>query len=253
MLGQTSTNFRPAPNADLTFVRIPGTLCDARVWQSMQWPASWRMRDADVSDSHDLGKLAGKLVESCQGRLVPVGFSMGGMVALEMARQAPDRIAGLVLIGTNFREDNPVKRAARESQIARLPTVGLGRIVREELLPGYFGKSIDPTVEQTVMAMAMSAGADAARKQYAALASRPDQTNTLLEYAGPLLIIAGEEDRVCAPSGQQDMARLARLADFHSLPGIGHMVPLEAPDEVMRIMQNWASARIEGMSCPIVS
>lgn len=236
-----------ALNGDCTFVRIPGTLCDARIWQRLSWPANWQVLDVDLSDCDDLARLASKLIDTCPGRLVPVGFSMGGMVALEMARQAPDRIAGLVLIGTNFRADDPAKRAARDSQIGLIPTVGLGRIVEDELLPRYFGTTTDPNAAQAVMAMALSAGADVASRQYAALATRHDQTATLLEYEGPILIIAGEEDRMCDPRGQLEMTKLAQLSDFHSIPGIGHMVPLEAPSEVIRLMHEWVGTRIEGM------
>lgn len=236
-----------------TFLRIPGTLCDHRVWSKLDWPSHWATRDISLHSCVDFGQTASDILAAHPGRLIPVGFSMGGMIALEIARQAPERIAGLVLIGTNHLADSKERDAARMRNLRLLETAGLPITVSEELIPRYFGANPDPEDVQTVMQMALTAGPAVLRRQYEALASRRDQAGTVKQCAAPVLVVAGNEDAMCDPNGQQDLAALARLSDFHALPGIGHMVPLEAPNEMMRLLQQWALARIGETSCQTAS
>jgi pimeloyl-ACP methyl ester carboxylesterase len=236
-----------------TFLRIPGTLCDHRVWSKLDWPTHWATRDVSLYSCSDFKRTASAILTSHPGELIPVGFSMGGMIALEIARQAPERIAGLVLIGTNHLADNKERHAARMQNLDWVETAGLSITVSEQLVPSYFGPNPDPHDLRIVTQMALDAGAAVLGHQYAALASRRGQEDTLTQCKVPVLVIAGKDDAICDPNGQQDMAALTRLADFHALPGIGHMVPLEAPNEMMCLLQQWALARIGDISCQIAS
>ncbi len=236
-----------------TFVRIPGTLCDHRVWSKLDWPKHWTTRDISLYSCVDFERTASDILAAYPGRLIPVGFSMGGMIALEIARQAPERIAGLALIGTNHLADSKERHAARMRNLRLVETAGLSITVTKELIPRYFGAKPDPCDVQTVMQMALAAGPAVLKKQYDALSSRCDQTSTLKQCAAPVLVVGGNEDAMCDPNGQQDMAALARLSDFHAFPGIGHMVPLEEPKEMMRLLQKWVLARFGETSCPIAS
>lgn len=89
-------------------VLLPGLACDERLWEA-QLPVLPAMFDARVSDAHmrhdTIEDMAAAVLRENPGPLVLCGASMGGMVAMEAARQAPGRIAGLALLGTNARPD----------------------------------------------------------------------------------------------------------------------------------------------------
>ena len=129
----------------VTPVLLPGNMCDARLWRGWD-EAVIRMLndqqfsptfDADLTRDDTIAAMAERTLAATTGRLLPIGFSMGAIVAVEMAVQAPERIAGLVLAGYNATADLPERAAHRPVQQAEVRAGGLERVLVEELKPNY--------------------------------------------------------------------------------------------------------------------
>ena len=118
-----------------TAVLLPGNMCDARLWTEAVRDALAKrglsVADADPSRDSSIAAMAERALRT-EDDLIAIGFSMGGIVALEMARQAPGRIIGLVLIDTNAGADLPDRAVARPLQQARVREGALATIVADE-------------------------------------------------------------------------------------------------------------------------
>ena len=90
-----------------TLVLLPGNMCDARLFGRLATPAGWARTFVPLTDDDSVGDMAARALGAADGPLLPVGFSMGGIVAVEMARQAPERVAGLALVDTTADADLP--------------------------------------------------------------------------------------------------------------------------------------------------
>ncbi|MFM7461071.1 MAG: alpha/beta fold hydrolase [Burkholderiales bacterium] len=230
-----------------TLVLLPGTLCDMRVWQPVaeRLDPQWRKQFVDFGALDCVEAMAERALSVTTGLLLPTGVSMGGMVALEMWRLAPERIAGLALFDTNPRADTEAKRRARKQQLdqARLAgDNGLQAVVRSHLLPSYFPRAVSPVVEATVLAMAADAGLTTFVKQSAALASRIDYWPLLSCIQKPVLVACGEFDTLCPPAQHRQMAAQLAQAQFRLIGEAGHLAPLEQPSQTAAILQEWIAS-----------
>jgi len=231
-----------------TAVLLPGNMCDARLWDNADGAIRRVIRDAglalaDADCSHDdtIAAMAARALAATRGTLLPVGFSMGGIVALEMARQAPERVAALVLADTNCGADLPERGAARPAQQARVRTGELGRIVADELKPAYLAAAHrgNEALKALLFDMAIRLGAGVFCQQSEALRTRPDLGGVLDHCAKPLLFLVGAEDTLCPPAWHQAMAARAATATLAIIAGAGHMLPLEQPGAFASTLAAW--------------
>lgn len=233
-----------------TLVLLPGTLCDLRVWQPVaeRLDPQWRTQFVDFGALDRVAEMAARALSAASGLLIPVGVSMGGIVALEMWRLAPERIAALALFDTNPGADTEARRRAREHQLDQAHLAGpngLQTLVRSHLLPSYFPRAVSPVVETTVLAMAADAGLTTFVKQSEALASRIDYWPLLSCIKKPVLVACGEFDLLCPPSQHRQMAAQLSQAQFRLISEAGHLAPLEQPSQTAAILRDWI-ARIGG-------
>lgn len=219
---------------------LPGTLCDARLFEGQIRPLGAmadRLIVGDITRGRTITEMAGQVLQAAPPRVAVVGFSLGGIVALEMARLARDRLSHLALVCTTPRPDTPDRRLARMRQVEAAQTGGFRRIVTEELKPRYFalGAARLEQMKRTVVRMALGLGVDVFRRQSLALASRRDARPALPALAGlPTLALAGADDALCPVAAHQEIVDAVPGARLSVLPGCGHMAPLERPDEVSR-------------------
>ncbi len=230
---------RPAERLP-AIVLLPGTLCDARLFEGQIRPLGAladRLIVGDLTRGRTVTEMAGQVLQSAPQRFALVGFSLGGIVALEMARLARARLTHLALICTTPRPDTPDRRLARMKQVEAAQTGGFRRIVTDELKPRYFALGA-PRIERLkrlVVRMALNLGEDVFRRQSLALASRRDARPTLPGLAGlPTLALAGDDDALCPVAVHEEIVEAVPGAWLSVLPGCGHMAPLERPDEVSR-------------------
>ena len=125
-------------------ILLPGNMCDARLWsgggellRTMLDRRSISWTNADLTRDDSISAMATRALAAVDGPVLPIGFSMGAIVAVEMAMLAPQRVAGLVLAGYNATADLPERAAIRPQQQAEVRAGGLERVLVEELKPNY--------------------------------------------------------------------------------------------------------------------
>lgn len=226
-----------------TLIFLPGTLCDARVWRpvvdalSTEYPCA----AAEYGDQDSIGTMASTILASFSGPLVPVGLSMGGIVALEMWRQAPDRITAIGLCATNPSADTAARKSARTLQLAAAQAHGLQALAEQRLAPAYFTACGERLEQLTpiVASMACDAGLARFEAQSAALTTRADSWPTLPTITAPVLVLYGTKDKICLPQEQQRMATLIPQVSLHAISQAGHLAPLEQPASTVTLMRAW--------------
>lgn len=238
-----------------TILLLPGNMCDARMWQGVQsafagWEAVCR-----VPSQGAIPEMASACLSEVSGQLIPIGFSMGGIVALAIAELAPDRVAALGLLDTNAGTDRADRatlrlRQQRDVRAGRLPSV-----VMEELKPLYFAREnrSDERLRSLVHDMAIALGPEVFVAQSEALRLRPDYSHVLGSFAGPVFFACGEEDELCPPELHRGMAQRVARGELHIVPGAGHLLPIERPGTLSPLLADWL-ARIEKETlCPAAS
>lgn len=234
-------------------VLLPGNMCDARLWRGGDGAILHALDRhtlgdpcyADLTHDDSIAAMAARTLAQVDGLILAIGFSMGAIVAVEMAVQAPERVAGLVLLGYNATADLPERAAHRPVQQAEVRGGGLERVLVEELKPNYLAAARrgDTALLDLLRDMGMGLGADVFLRQSEALRLRADRRDALTELTVPVLLGCGAEDTLCPPAWHADWARRIRDADNFTIADAGHMLPLEAPDALADQIDQWLSNR----------
>ncbi len=228
---------------------LPGQLCTADLWAPQRGRLD-RVADCrigDITQDETVEALAERLLATLPWPQFSIaGHSMGGIVAMEMLRQAPHRVQRLALIATNHRAETPERQALRKPQIDEARECGIGAYAHTKLVPLYGAKDRALSVADTdlIVRMAESLGHDVFRRQSLALRDRSDQTETLAVFIGPALLLCGSEDQLCPISRHTDMAQLLPQATLRVILGAGHLPTLDAPDTVTEALIAWLAQPI---------
>ena len=226
-------------------VLVPGLNCTAELFapQVAALGSARRILVADHASDATLGGIAERLLGEAPDRFALAGLSMGGYVAFEVLRRAPERVTRLALLDTTARPD------AVEAQATRLRLVALaegGRFaeVHHALWPRLVapGRRDDRDLEAVVRRMMEETGADGFVRQQHAIMARPDSRPLLPGLEIPTLVLVGEEDVVTPPEAAREMAEAVEWASLVVVPGAGHLTTLEAPDVVNRALRAWLDA-----------
>ncbi|OAN58494.1 alpha/beta fold hydrolase [Sphingomonas sp. TDK1] len=228
-----------------TLVLLCGLLCDARVWQPVRdaLPAHVDARILAFPGFRAIEAMAAQVLQSVPGPLVLIGHSMGGRVALEAVRQAPDRVVGLGLANTGVHPPAPGEAANRQILIDRARADGMAALA-DAWLPPMMGAPQDQVAAlmPDLRAMVAANARESYEGQIAALLARPDAVSPLRSYRAPLLLLAAEQDRWSPPAQHADMRDLAPQAVLHVVPDAGHMLPVERPEVVAGLIGPWFDA-----------
>jgi pimeloyl-ACP methyl ester carboxylesterase len=174
---------------------------------------------------------ARRVLAQVEGNLVPVGNSMGGYLAFELWRQAPERIQALALVGSRATADTPEQREARDETIRVLGEDGFEPFW-EGLAARLFAAGIDRNVVERARSIAAQQPLTALVATLETLRDRPDSRETLATIDVPVLVAVGEEDQLTPPADAEAMVAQLRNAHFLRIAGAGHLAPLERPGEV---------------------
>ena len=216
---------------NVTPVFIPGLLCTEWLFHGQADIASDAAVFANTRQHDTITGMAEEALAKTSGQLVPIGFSMGGYVALEMARLAPARVSAIALFSTNCRQDNDAQRLYREQVIKLAQTHGFLGVTRQ-----FLGKLLSPqaladtALVEGVLAMAKDIGHITFARQQKAILERRAQHETLAALKVPLSIVCGINDKLTPPNLSEEMANAAPHADLRLLPDVGHLSTLEAAD-----------------------
>lgn len=234
--------------ADRTpLVLLPGLLNDAALWAA-------QIRDlADVAEPHvadltlddSVSAMAARALSSAPPRFALAALSMGGYVAFEMLRQAPERITRLALLDTSATPDSTERAAQRRTAMESLRlgrSLGVtGRLLPQLVHPDH----VEGPVGEAVRAMAARVGGAAFLRQQQAILDRPDSTTLLPAIAVPTLVAVGDGDQL-TPAAEAHLIRDAVPgAVFHCFPHCGHLPPLEMPEETSMVLRAWLTPGVD--------
>lgn len=223
-------------------VFLPGMMCDARLFgpQIAALSPEYSIMVSPVTRGERIEEIASGLLDELPARFALAGLSMGGIVAMEVLRRAPDRVTRLALMDTNPLPETPQVAAAREPQIVKARAGRLQDVMRDEMKPHYLAPGpYRNEVLSLVMDMADALGPDVFVRQSRALQRRRDQQSTLRKCKVPALVLCGAHDARCPVKRHTFMAELIHGAELHVLDHAGHLPTLEAPDETTAALRAW--------------
>lgn len=225
----------------IPLVLLPGMMCDARMWGPQMPSLNRRFAlHASLTGADTVQGLAEAVLRDAPPRFALAGLSMGGIVAMEVVRQAPHRVDRLALLDTNPLAEAPELRARREPQIARALSGGLASVMRDEMKPNYLAEGPGKAaILDLCMDMALALGAEVFARQSRALRDRPDQTATLAAFTGPALVLMGREDRLCPRDRHDLMHALMPQSRLAVIDGAGHLPTVEQPERTTAELLRW--------------
>jgi len=194
---------------------------DERMWEPQHdvlagW--DWMAPTLYELPGDSMEEWARALLDRVPDEIVAVGASMGGYLALELARQAPERVRGLLLAGSRADADSPERRAVREETLRVLREEGVDAW-NPDAAPGY-------------------AAEDFARATVA-LRDRRDARDVVGSFAGPLLVVVGEADELLSADEARAIAAAARDGRAEVVPDAGHIVSLDQPGRFNTLLREF--------------
>lgn len=219
----------------LQVVCLPGLLCDAGIFDPVIAGLDGSARVLDLPRAESFDEIVTQIAAQVPPQAVLVGMSMGSYLALAVAQRVPERIKGLVLIGTTAAADTPRAAAMRgkvAAWAAREGVAALADSVADSMLSP--ARRADPALRAAIHRMTESQGLDTFALHQTALAGRPDQTGALPGIACPVLVLTGTEDTVTPPEAGRALAEGVPNGRFVAIDGAGHMPVLETPQIVAR-------------------
>jgi pimeloyl-ACP methyl ester carboxylesterase len=220
---------------------LSGLLCDETVWADIP------QRLGDAADARvvsfrgfsSIPAMAEHVLAMAPEHFAVAGHSMGGRVALEVLRSAPQRVSGLALLNTGVytvRDGEPQSRG----RLLRLAYEhGMSALAAEWLPPMMAGGSRTLELMPRLMAMVERSTPDSYAGQINALLNRPDALSVLPTIGVPTLLLSGSEDTWSPISQHQTMRRRIPHATLFEIHGAGHMAPIERPDAVALALREW--------------
>ncbi|WP_299729902.1 alpha/beta fold hydrolase [uncultured Tateyamaria sp.] len=223
-------------------VLLPGMMCDARLFgpQIAELSAEFSIMVSPITRGERVEEIASGLLDELPARFALAGLSMGGIVAMELLRRAPDRVTRLCLMDTSPLAETPQASTAREPQIVKVRTGQLQELMRDDVLPEYLGPGpFRAEITELMLDMADALGPEVFVRQSRALQRRRDQQGTLRKCKVPTLVLCGEHDALCPVKRHSFMAELIPGAELRVMEGAGHIPTLERPAEVTQALRDW--------------
>jgi len=217
-------------------------MCNHLLWVSQveEFGSSRDVVVGDLSHGESIEAIAAYILERAPTEFILAGISMGGIVAFEIWKLAPERVKGLALLDTNAKADSQERKKVRVRQIRDARQGLLERIIINELKPDYMAPihRYDKELLATLMQMAVDLGVDVFERQSLALMNRSAQIDVLETITCPVEVLCGEEDFLCPVEFHQILAGLIPDAHLTVLQDCGHVSSMEAPIRVNNMLEN---------------
>lgn len=229
-----------------TLVLLPGLLNDAALWSHQTahlGDLAGRIVVPDITLHANIGEIADAVLDQAPGDFALAGLSMGGYVALEIMRRAPERVQRLALLDTSPRADSD-EQHRRRSGLIQLADIGRFKGVTPRLLPMLVhpDRLEDPAVTGPIFEMAARVGRDGFIRQQRAILSRNDSRDLLPAIVCPTLVVCGRQDQLTPLELSQEMAAAIPGAALEIVEDCGHLPALEHPGLTTALLRRWLEA-----------
>lgn len=226
----------------LPIVLVPGLNCSPRLYEP-QMAALWQLGPVTVPNhtlDDTMAAIAGRILDAAPPRFALAGLSMGGYIALEIVRQAADRVERLALLDTGARADPPEALDMRRKRIA-LAEGGRFDEVIESTWPMLVhpDRRGDAALKAIHTAMCRDVGVEGYVRQQKAIIARVDSRPLLPMIRCPALVLVGAQDELTPPSLSEEMAAAIPGARLVKVPDCAHLSTLEQPDAVTEVLVAW--------------
>ncbi|MGY3437337.1 MULTISPECIES: alpha/beta fold hydrolase [unclassified Marinovum] len=223
-------------------VFLPGAMCDARVFgpQVAALSADTPVMVIPVTQGERIEEIASDILTAGPAKFGLVGMGLGGVVAMELLRRAPDRITRIALMDASPLADTPQAASVREGRIIRARTGRLAEVLEEEL--ALAGLAVSPyrgDVTALAMDMGLHLGSEIYTRQSRAMMRRKDQQSVMRKCKVPALVICGAANAALPVKRHEFLAALIPYAKLVVVEGAGHMTALEQPEAVINVLRAW--------------
>ncbi|RII16093.1 Pimeloyl-[acyl-carrier protein] methyl ester esterase [Streptomyces sp. YIM 130001] len=230
--------------ADLPVVLVPGMLCDAGLWAGVEELLPGPVHHAEITEP-SVEAMADQVLATVPGPFVLVGLSLGAIVGFEVARRAPERLAGLCAMSTNAYAPRPEQLAGWGQMARATRSGGFASVVADQILPTMSATPEPaPELRRKIEEMAHRVGQETFLAQLAAQATRRDALDALATLDCPVVAVAGTHDALCPPAFHQAIAGRARHGTLRTLSGAGHLLPLECPARTGSVVTRWLEEHV---------
>lgn len=222
-------------------ILIPGLGNDAAVWQPTMDELGDEV-DCQVGDTLNDDTLEGmvrRILADAPDRFALAGVSMGGMVALEIMRTAPERVTRLALVDTNARPDTPEQTARRRATNAAMLAADDLAALAGPGIAYMLHPATGADARAALMAMTLRVGASAYVRQNEAVIARADLRPVLGTIAIPTIIVVGREDLMTPLACSQEISDAIPNARLRIIPDCGHLPPIEQPQALAALLRDW--------------
>lgn len=224
-------------------VLLCGLLCDEAAWQPVAERLGGEAAILHFAGFSSIEAMVAHVLASVEGPLLIAGHSMGGRVAIEAARQTPERVRGLALLNIGVHGVTAQEPAGRQRHLDIARDQGMAALADAWLPPMMDADADpDPALMADLKAMVLRNSRESFEGQIHALLNRPDAEAALRETQVPTLLLSATGDRWSPPEQHRAMLELVPHARLVIVEGAGHMAPVEQPDAVAKALRQWIAS-----------
>lgn len=225
-----------------TIVLLPGTLCNEKLWKNQikELTKDYHVVVGDLTSNRSINDMARTVLQNISGKFHLAGLSLGGIVAIEIMKAAPERVEKLILLDTN-----PMPPTLKQKKIWRkfkeiTQENKFNDVTEKYLMPTLLSHgNNDKRLQEIIIEMSNEVGPEGLLNQLNALESREDNIGVLKTIQNKTLVIVGENDQVCPISMSQIIHKEIRDSKLTIIKNAGHLSTLEEPEETTRVIKNF--------------
>lgn len=229
--------------AKVPLVLLPGTLCNERLWhhQIEHLSGVANISIGNLTTSSTIQGMANDVLKNAPERFALAGLSLGGIVSLEILRQAPERVLKLALLDTTAHPPRQEQIPAWNHLLEIAAKDGVSKVTKDYLLPNLIHDQ-NPKKEMltaTIMNMAEEVGIGAYTNQLMAVMTKPNAFDILPSIQCETLLMVGRQDSLCTVAMHREMNEQIPHARFIIIEKCGHLCSLEQPEVVTKELRDW--------------
>lgn len=223
---------------------VPGFMTDAALWDDLapRLQSIGPLTFVDLAQDDSIESMAQRALADAPEAFILLGFSMGGYVAREIVRLAPQRVQALILVATSARGDSQIQARRKAAAVARAGASRFHGLSRAAIATSLHpDRADDAALIEHIHAMGERLGGEVFARQSAL--RRDGDVDTLARIDCPTLVIAADADRLRSLDEARELADGIAGAQLRIIEGSGHMVPLEAPEVLATLIVDWLGSQ----------